>query len=474
MNYKLKLNTVIIVFYIIVVAVFNLFIPEALTAKPVPPQLIIASQPEPDLTLPPNYKGHYAVVDQNSFIYHNSRALVHKIRTDEGWAETILAVADVKELILGDLLEAYPGSEMITTDGSECYPTVWAFNFPKQSLEPLFRGKHAWDKTQRLIVGKFRNMQSNSLIVQTQNGILHMLDVQDSEMNLIWKSPKPIPAVDRWKVVDIDGDGRDEIVGTYYDRGIFILKEVSGALVLVWENYPWGKVLDIAVRGEEIYFTTAQKVFGVISFQRNTYKMKVFTSRALQPYRWLLPLDGNRILGVTSNSSFYEISVEKTIEENLILPTNGQILRLIPLSKEQFITIKANNTCELWFTCSPQQIRLFINGKKFFPNTESQSMVANLVSWQAGQFYFHPELFANTFGLNYDFKTEDNNGLTIGKKGETWSFSLNKAHTNDKPSCIKGPNDTILLSETAWKEIIPKLDLNVKIHNDELQLGFSY
>lgn len=464
---------------IVILAILNSFsLPICLAGQEVASHgaesaLIIHTKPEPALNLPLYCKGPYAAYGENSFIFYNGQALIGKTRNDDEWTEHVIATVNLHGLCLGDLLPEYPGEEIVTADSSEFYPTVWAYIPQKQIWQPLIRGKYAWDRTQRMIVGKFRDKQRNSLVVQSQNGALHLLDVENNELNLIWKSPKPFPAIELWQAADLDGDGRDEIVGAYYNKGIFILKEVSGALKSVWENYPWGKVLDLAVRGQEVYFNTAQKVFGVITHEHKQYKMKAFTSQASQPYRWLIPTLENRILGLTGNGSAYEITVGKTLKENAILPPGGQIFRLIPLANDRFIVLKRNGPFELWSVCSQREIRLFINGKEAFPDTEAKGVAGNFVLWQAGRLYFHPELFAKAFRFTYYY---NNNGteLTITtRKGDNIVYNLESAHADNQRDCVIANNNCLFLSDTLWKKIVP-FKLEVIAENNELQLWFKY
>lgn len=139
--------------------------------------------------------------------------------------------------------------------------------------------KYIWSSVENLIIGHFTNSAGKEVIAQDNNGFLYFLKNNGQSLDLVWKSPSAWRNIDSYLVTDIDDDHNDEILVAYKSGGIAVLKIHNNAVISVWENYPWGKILAMTYSDwnhdgkSELILTTSQKIIYQLSRSGKGYHL---------------------------------------------------------------------------------------------------------------------------------------------------------------------------------------------------------
>ena len=389
-----------------------------------------------------------------SFSPDNSRLIAYFIREgqlvsvekdNKGWNSNLITEErDVTGFTFNDLFPDIPGDELIINTRRNYYPSIWNYDQTKDSWLPIIQGKHAWSTPHCHIVGNFRKKGRPEMVVQTTDGIFHLLEFKDSQMNLVWKSPQQFRPVDIWRAADIDNDGRDELIVAFGDRGVAIYKEKNGALVQHWVNYPWGRVLDLVVHGKKVIFSTSQKKLGVIEVKsQHNIVMDLYSISSTQSYRWLYPLNADSIMGVTLGGRAFLIYPQGKIYEKPLLESNGPVQKLSRIDLNNFVVYKANGEYESWFLRN--RTKLIINGLEY-----GLALKDKITCWD-NKIYFRPDLLQSICDYSYQIQ-EGHLSLTL-KSGEIINLSLYESQ------------DILQVSEGEWSITANKLSsiLNFKL-----------
>ncbi len=157
---------------------------------------------------------------------------------------------------------------------------IYDYNPDQSEWENKNYGKYVWSSITYLCSGNFDDTPGTDILVQNQEGYLHVFHQTSSSLDLIWKSPAAWKQISSILVKDLDNDSKDEIFVVYSNGGVGILKLVNNAIASVWENYPWGKVLSIT-SGDwnndgfiEIMIGTSQKMIYVLGYNDKNYSFK--------------------------------------------------------------------------------------------------------------------------------------------------------------------------------------------------------
>lgn len=138
-------------------------------------------------------------------------------------------------------------------------------------------GKYLWSPIANIIAGNFTGSGINDFIVQDAEGFVFYLKKTGESLDLLWKSPAVWRQISSFIVMDFDDDGQDELVATYKTGGVAVLEIQNNALIPVWENYPWGRVLAMT-QGDwnndgtlEFIMTTSQRILYTLSYSEQKY-----------------------------------------------------------------------------------------------------------------------------------------------------------------------------------------------------------
>ena len=154
--------------------------------------------------------------------------------------------------------------------GTEAPGLIYIYTLMNDQCSIVNYGKHVWSTINKIIVGNLSQAGSQELLVQNDEGYFFLLKPSVNSLDLVWKSPEIWKPISDAVVVDIDGDSVEEILVVYKTGGIAVLKIENSAIVSVWENYPWGKILGLTVgdwdndQKLEGIFSTSQKILYVL------------------------------------------------------------------------------------------------------------------------------------------------------------------------------------------------------------------
>lgn len=154
--------------------------------------------------------------------------------------------------------------------GTEAPGLIYIYTLVNDQWSIVNYGKHVWSTINKIIVGNLSQAGSQEFLVQNDEGYLFLLKPSVNSLDLVWKSPNVWKPISDAIVVDMDGDSVEEILVVYKTGGIAILKIENSAIVSIWENYPWGKILGLTVgdwdndQKLEAIFSTSQKILYVL------------------------------------------------------------------------------------------------------------------------------------------------------------------------------------------------------------------
>lgn len=227
--------------------------------------------------------------------------------------------------------------------------------------ESLDYGKYVWSSITHIVSGNFNGNNDTNILIQNKEGFFYLLHKSENSIDLIWKSPNAFRQVISSNTIDIDNDGKEEILVTYQNNSIAVLKIINNAVVSLWENYPWGKILAYAIGDwdndgrKEVIFSTSQKMLYVLgssdkgiffkdqSAKYNFIIEKLFFSNINNQAIWIATDTAGKI------HVFRYQKNEKQWCESISIPT-GRISQLLPLNFNSFMLWSVNQQtyfCEL-------------------------------------------------------------------------------------------------------------------------------
>lgn len=241
--------------------------------------------------------------------------------------------------------------------------------------ESLDYGKYVWSSITHIVSGNFNGNNSANILIQNNEGFFYLLHKSDNSIDLIWKSPNAFRQVISSNTIDIDNDGKEEILVTYQNNSIAVLKIINNSVVSLWENYPWGKILAFAIGDwdndgrKEVVFSTSQKMLYVLSssdkgifFKDQSAKFnfiieKMFFTNMNNQAIWIATDTAGKM------HVFRYQKNEKQWRESISLSI-GRISQFIPLNLNSFLLWSVNQQtyfCELndlnsYKLCVGQQI----------------------------------------------------------------------------------------------------------------------
>ena len=215
-----------------------------------------------------------------AFSLINGKISVNTQTADGNWEEC--AILGPKELTInafhvkdidGDNL---PEIIMGTVDPG----LIFIYKMINGQWESINYGKYVWSSISSITTGQFSAATGMDFLIQNQDGFLFLFHKTETSLDLIWKSPNTWRPIQSFFAVDIDNDSKDEIIATYQNGGIAILKLINNAIVSIWENYPWGKIMAVSYSDwdndgrPDIVFSTSQKLIYVLGWTENGYCFK--------------------------------------------------------------------------------------------------------------------------------------------------------------------------------------------------------
>lgn len=221
--------------------------------------------------------------------------------------------------------------------GTEDPGLIYLYTLENGQWNILSYGKHVWSTINKIISGNFLKVGAHDLLVQNEEGYLFLLKTSLNSIDLVWKSPSTWRAINEAVVADIDNDLLDEILVVYKTGGIAILEIENNAVVSVWENYPWGKILGLTVgdwdndQQLEGIFSTSQKILYILGKNGDQYQYEGQFS--------------------DFDSIFEKLSFINQQEQRVLIATNtaGQLKALqFDSGKRKWVEKLSNNTGRIW------------------------------------------------------------------------------------------------------------------------------
>ncbi len=260
--------------------------------------------------------------------------------------------------------------------GTEEPGLIYLYTWENEQWSLLTYGKHVWSTINKIMTGSLSKVGAQELLVQNDEGYLFLLKASLNSIDLVWKSPGVWKPISEAVVADIDNDLIDEILVVYKTGGIAILEIENNAVVSVWENYPWGKILGLTVgdwdndQRLEVIFSTSQKILYVLGKNDNGYQYE----------------------GQFSNFDFIieKLSFINNQESKALIATNtaGQLKALqFDSQNRKWVEKLSNNTGRISQIIQPNQEQAFF--------WSSNRKVIELTSYQTVplQINFQNELF---------------------------------------------------------------------------------
>lgn len=293
--------------------------------------------------------------------------------------------------------------------GTEDPGLIYLYTLENGQWNILSYGKHVWSTINKIISGNFLKVGAHDLLVQNEEGYLFLLKTSLNSIDLVWKSPSTWRPINEAVVADIDNDLLDEILVVYKTGGIAILEIENNAVVSVWENYPWGKILGLTVgdwdndQQLEGIFSTSQKILYVLGKNGDQYQYEGQFS--------------------DFGSIFEKLSFFNQQEHQVLMASNtaGQLKAFqFDSGNRKWVEKLSNNTGRIWQIVQPNQEQALFwssNRKvielityKAIPiqinfQNELYSLVPKALSFN-DQIYIAPKALVDYFGFEVSFNDE--------------------------------------------------------------------
>lgn len=295
--------------------------------------------------------------------------------------------------------------------GTEDPGLIYLYTLENGQWNILSYGKHVWSPINKIISGNFLKVGAHDLLVQNEEGYLFLLKTSLNSIDLVWKSPSTWKVINVAVVADIDNDLLDEILVVYKTGGIAILEIEKNAVVSVWENYPWGKILGLTVgdwdndQQLEGIFSTSQKILYILGKNEDQYQFEGQFS--------------------DFDSIFEKLSFlnQHQPEHRVLMATNiaGQLKAFqFDSKKHKWVEKLSNNTGRIWQIIQPnqEQALFWSSNRKVFELTtykaipiqlNLQNELYSLEPKALGfndQIYIAPKALADYFGFEVSFNDE--------------------------------------------------------------------
>jgi len=213
--------------------------------------------------------------------------------------------------------------------------------------------KYLWSNINHIVSGRFTETEETEFIAQNSEGSLFYLKRMDDALNIVWKSPSPWRQIRFLQVIDIDGDSLDEILVSYQNGSLAVLKIEKNAVVSQSENYPWGKVLavhfgDWNQDGKPGFMvTTSQKVNYILSYANKSYRFiqAPWQSNYLIENIQYVPGKSSEVIVTDSAGNTHILGynpVQKRWNETQVFYT-GRIAQIIPVPDEKEYWLLGHN-----------------------------------------------------------------------------------------------------------------------------------
>lgn len=339
--------------------------------------------------------------------------------------------------------------------------------------------KYVWSSVVNLSVGKFDETGTNYILVQNQDGYLFLFAKSGDVLDLVWKSPAVWRFFESAILRDVDGDHRDEMVVSYQNGGVAIIKMVNKAMVSVWENFLWGKVVTFTAGDwdndglPEIIFSTTQKVIYFLGYGGSGFQFEAQVSQfGFTPEQLAFRSfpDRRELLAADTSGKFHILSCDlktKKWQENAASVT-GRIAKVIVNPNNQDIYLWAyNQTSSNLEIINPKDMKL-----KYLDREYAQNPPAVYIN---NQWYISPRALSNIGDLGLSFQITK----TVYKisNGPTLIEVLLKApnivkingNTNDKLDKPYFFNNEIYLTATIYRQLF-NLDITVNLAQRDIEI----
>jgi hypothetical protein len=288
---------------------------------------------------------------------------------------------------------------------------IYDYNPEQNSWESKDYGKYVWSSITYLCSGNFDDTPGTDILVQNQEGYLHVFHQTSNSLDLIWKSPVAWKQFGSILVKDLDNDSKDEIFVVFSNGGVAILKLVNNAITSVWENYPWGKVLSIT-SGDwnndgftEIMIGTSQKLIYVLGYNDENYSFKEqgtkfnFIADKLQ----YLKYDNSHYLTVMDSAGkfyFMEYYPQSKSWKPILTINTGKVNALIGERPEKLILWSSNFLISELKIFKPKSFQIIYQNQRY-------DIKPGLI-YKNNNFYISPESLTG-IGVSFEFSETDDN-----------------------------------------------------------------
>jgi hypothetical protein len=319
--------------------------------------------------------------------------------------------------------------------GTEDPGLIYLYTWDNEQWNILTYGKHVWSTINKIIVGNLSTVGVQEILVQNDEGYLFLLKSSFNSLDLIWKSPIIWKPINEAVVADIDNDQIDEILVAYKTGGSAILKIENNAVISIWENYPWGKVLGLAVgdwdndQQLEGIFSTSQKILYVLGKNGNQYQYEGQFSDfdCIIEKLSFINKQESKVL-ITTNTAGqlkalqFDLENRKWVEK--LNHNTGRIRRIVQINQEQALFWSSNR--QVIELTSYKPIPLQINFQDELYSLEPKALSFN------NQIYISPRAIVNYFGfeLFYDDETQIYSIITNERTIEIDKNELNYVSIN--------------------------------------------
>lgn len=276
---------------------------------------------------------------------------------------------------------------------------------------PVAVSRHTWKPVEHIVIIDTEGDGLKEIFSVAPDGDATLFRFSGTSVDAIWRGVKVFPDIRAFMTIQLDGNGPEELLAVDKTRNGFIIYSwQKGILKKLWENFPWGGILDFIVcdidrdEADDILAISGRRMFyaftcidGVVQqkiapFETPTLCGRIFQSAGFPESFALISNSSSQVFSYSwNNGSPKEVSRSTTFgrsrlftllrnEELFFILNTGEMISvaMIVPQKPDFIDVMIKERLTIW-EYSPQ----LIEGHPYLPLNMLESILPLECVWSA-------------------------------------------------------------------------------------------
>ena len=296
---------------------------------------------------------------------------------------------------------------------------------------PVAVSRHTWKPVEHIVILDTDDDGLKELFSVAPDGDTTLFRFSETSIDAIWRGTKTFPNILDFKTVNVDGNETQELLTIDKNRnGLAIYSWQKGVLKKLWENMPWGGVLDfmvcdidqdgaddiLAISGRRMFYaftclkgSVQQKI---TPFEMPTLCGRIFQSADFPGSFCLISNSSSQVFNYSwNNGSPKELARSTTFgrsrlfallrsEELFFILNTGEMISVAMTAPEQpdFVDLQIKDQIAVWGEYQPQ----LIDGHPYLPLNMLQSILPLECIWSEKNEIGYLSAWTGTFAFMTD------------------------------------------------------------------------